>query len=145
MNYPLQGSCHCGNLAVRLELSRDPADYTPRACDCTFCRRHGAAYISDPHGRLAIHCRSDADSQRYRHGSSTVDFLLCRCCGVLTCVLWKDGGITYAALNAQILDNPVTLGAPQPASPAQLPLPERKERWRKLWFADVRITRDTMD
>ncbi|MFV3333404.1 GFA family protein [Pseudomonas sp. NY15437] len=145
MNPLLQGSCHCGSLAVRTELSHDPADYTPRACDCDFCRKHGAAYISDAQGQLAIHCRSAADSLRYRQGSGTVEFLLCRRCGVLTAALWEDAGKTYAALNVQILDNPATLGAPQPASPRQLPLNERKERWRKLWFADVRITRDTTD
>jgi len=145
MPHPLQGSCHCGNLSVVVELSRDPADYTPRACDCDFCRKHGAAYLSDPLGSLSIHCRSDTDSLRYRQGSGTVEFLLCRGCGVLISALWEDQGQSFAALNAQILDNPGTLGAPQPASPRQLPLEERKKRWRKLWFADVRITQDTPD
>lgn len=145
MPQPLQGSCHCGNLSVRAELSRAHSEYTPRACDCDFCRKHGAAYISDPQGKLAIHCHSADDSLRYRQGSGTVEFLVCRRCGVLASALWEDGGQTFAALNAQILDNPATLGASQPASPRQLPLEERKERWRKLWFADVRITQDTTD
>lgn len=145
MHHPFQGSCHCGNLSVRGEFSRDPRDYTPRACDCTFCRKHGAAYLSDPNGTLSIHCQSAAETLRYRQGSGTVEFLLCRRCGVVAGVVWSDENQTYAALNAQILDNPAILAAPQPASPAQMPLPERKARWRKLWFANVRITQDTTD
>lgn len=74
-----------------------------------------------------------------------MEFLLCLGCGVVVGVLWEDAGTTYAALNAQILDNHAILGATQPASPAQLPLQERMARWRKLWFADVRITQDTTD
>ncbi|MCP8465610.1 hypothetical protein NK553_16800 [Pseudomonas sp. ZM23] len=64
---------------------------------------------------------------------------------MLACTLWQDEGKTFAALNAQILDNPATLGASQPASPRQLPLDERKARWRRLWFADVSIPRETTD
>lgn len=64
---------------------------------------------------------------------------------MLTSGLWDDDGKTYAALNARIRDNPATLGASQPASPRQLPLEERKERWRELWFANVHITQDTLD
>ncbi|WP_152222726.1 GFA family protein [Pseudomonas sp. SCB32] len=141
----IQGHCHCANISVQAELSRKPDQFTPRACDCDFCRKHGAAYISDAQGKLSIQCRSAANALRYHQGSGTVDFLLCRHCGVLVAALWEDNGRTYAALNAQILDNPATLGAPQPASPRLLPLQERMARWRTLWFADVRITQDTMD
>ena len=145
MHQPFSASCPCGNLSVRGEFSRPANEYTPRACDCEFCRKHGATYVSDPEGALAIHCRSSADTLRYRQGSGTAEFLLCRRCGVLAGVLWSDEGKSYAALNARILDNPATLGAAQPASPRQLPLDERKDRWRRLWFADVRITQDTTD
>ena len=44
----LAGGCHCGKLKVEFETGIDPADFSPRACDCSFCTKHGAAYISDP-------------------------------------------------------------------------------------------------
>lgn len=90
MNYPLEGGCHCGNLRINAELSRAPAGINPRACDCGFCRKHGAAYISDARGKLAIHVLSSDHTLHYRQGSGTVDFLLCRRCGVLACTLWQD-------------------------------------------------------
>ena len=41
----LSGACHCGALRLQLTLPGDPADYAPRACDCDFCRKHGAAFF----------------------------------------------------------------------------------------------------
>jgi len=35
-----QGGCHCGNIHVRLRLSKPPADNPLRACTCSFCRSH---------------------------------------------------------------------------------------------------------
>ncbi len=50
----LSGACHCGALRLQLTLPGDPADYAPRACDCDFCRKHGAAFVSHPTGALRI-------------------------------------------------------------------------------------------
>jgi len=50
----LRGGCHCGNLKVALETSLDPSVLQLRACQCSFCRRHGAVTTSDPAGRLLV-------------------------------------------------------------------------------------------
>src|SRR5450756_2542718 len=46
----VSGGCHCGNITVDLELTAEPETYHPRVCDCDFCRKHGAASLSDTKG-----------------------------------------------------------------------------------------------
>ena len=57
MHVQLSGGCHCGNLRLQVELTRIPGEYSPRACDCDFCCKHGAAWLSDPQGSLRISVR----------------------------------------------------------------------------------------
>lgn len=137
MSHLLNGSCHCANIRVHVGLSREPHDYQPRACDCGFCQRHGAAYISDAAGSLAIEWREEPG--RYRHGSRNAEFLFCRQCGVLVGVTLEADGRTFAALNIRVLDGQPDFAATAPASPQQLPPEQRIERWKKLWFADVAL------
>ena len=77
-----QGGCHCGNLRLTLRLTRAPAEVRLRACGCGFCRAHATRTTSDPAGSLAIRVADPALLERYRFGSSTADFLICRRCGV---------------------------------------------------------------
>jgi len=77
-----EGGCHCGNLRLRLHLTRPPAEYATRSCSCSFCRAHATRTLSDPDGRVEIRARDWALVERYRFGSGTADFLLCRTCGV---------------------------------------------------------------
>lgn len=53
-----------------------------RACYCSFCRSHGAITTSDPAGTLAFRSADATRVQRYRFGSRSADFLICRDCGV---------------------------------------------------------------
>jgi hypothetical protein len=76
------GGCHCGNLRLRLELTRPPAEYATRSCSCSFCRAHATRTVSDPGGRVEIRANDWSRIERYRFGSGTADFLLCRTCGV---------------------------------------------------------------
>jgi len=131
----VSGGCHCGNILVELELSRPANTYNPRACDCTFCRKHGAAYISDPQGRLDIRIKSEGDSRFYRQGSGTAECLLCGVCGVLVGALYRENNRIYAAINAQVVDAPTAFGAEQTASPKALAQPDKVNRWRDIWFS----------
>jgi hypothetical protein len=136
----VKGSCHCGNIALELELTRLPEGYAPRACDCGFCRKHGAAYVSDPQGALQIRI-SDADAAgRYRHGSGQAEMLICKNCGVLLGALFADGAKRYATVNASALDPGVRFGEATVVSPQTLPAGDKVARWQKIWFADVRIS-----
>ncbi|MEJ0015510.1 MAG: hypothetical protein WDN25_02905 [Acetobacteraceae bacterium] len=76
------GGCHCGNLMVRLTLSRSPAEMPVRSCSCSFCRSHGTRTVSDRDGTADIAAADWNLVERYRFGSRTADYLLCRRCGV---------------------------------------------------------------
>ncbi len=133
----LQGSCHCGQLHLEFSIGQDPATIAPRACDCSFCQKHGAAYISDPAGRLTVAESRPGTLREYQQGSNTAQFLICGNCGVLVAVIFRHNSRIYGAANASCLDGPTGLGKPVPASPQSLSPEEKVSRWLKLWVPDV--------
>lgn len=139
--HELKGSCHCGNVCVELALTRLPNEYNPRACDCDFCRKHGASYVSDPNGSLVVHVRDEKFLHRYRQGSNTADMVLCGNCGVLIGGAYKTAENVFAAINVMIIDGEVTFGKVKPVSPKELNAAEKVGRWTELWFANVLFDR----
>lgn len=135
----LGGGCHCGRLRVAFSTVLDPAGITPRACDCSFCQKHGAAYVSDPAGQLSISIAAPDDLHRYRQGSNTAEFLFCGHCGVLVAVVLDHDGRTHGAVNARCLDATTRLGNAVTASPQQLAAAEKVDRWLRLWIPDVEL------
>ena len=135
----LRGSCHCGNIAVSAGLTRVPQQCQPRACDCTFCRKHGAAWLSDPQGSLEIHIADAGDLSRYRQGAAIAEMLLCRRCGVLVAALWQ-GPSLYGVVNARVLDAREEFPPAQPVSPQRLSSEAKASRWQSIWFPRVRLT-----
>jgi len=133
------GGCDCGNLSVEMELSEPSDSYRPRACDCRFCRKHAAAYVSDPKGSLRIKVRETELLGRYRQGSGTADFLLCARCGVLVGVTYQEGERCYATVNVQAIGDGTTFVSPTVVSPKALAIDERVQRWKQLWFSNVRL------
>jgi hypothetical protein len=134
----LAGGCHCGNITVRVELEHAPDACAPRACDCEFCRKHGAAWVSDPRGSLSILIRDERDASRYAQGDRLAEMLLCRNCGVLVGALWREQRL-YGVVNAAVLDAPVAFAAVQRVSPRTLPADAKTSRWQSIWFADVTV------
>lgn len=98
------GRCHCGNIEVAFEPRQDASELQIRECACSFCRRHGAAGVSGPAGKLEITLRIPADVSRYRFALRTADFLVCRTCGVYVAAVCAIENVTYAVLNANVLD-----------------------------------------
>ncbi|MBI2308162.1 MAG: aldehyde-activating protein [Rhodocyclales bacterium] len=133
----LKGKCHCGNIRIDIELSKAPAEYAPRACDCEFCRKHGASYISDPHGSLRIEVMDSQRLGRYRQGSETAECLICTGCGVLVGVTYRDGERLYATINSRAIDNDIGFGEALSVSPKVLSADEKIRRWKALWFSNV--------
>jgi hypothetical protein len=133
------GGCHCGNIRVDLELTRAPGTYIPRACDCDFCRKHGAAYVSDAHGSVLIRIKDPGKSGKYRQGSGLAEFLLCKNCGVLVGVLHRGEHGLYAAVNVNATDVRTDFGTEQPVSPKNLSGSEKTQRWQEIWFANVKL------
>jgi hypothetical protein len=131
-----QGGCHCGALRWTFATERALAAFTPRACDCDFCTRHRAAWVSDAQGTLRI--EGSANAKRYRQGSAQADFLSCRECGVLVAVTCPDqDGRLRGAVNRNSFDRRDLLGADAIASPQQLPAEAKLARWSQLWTPAV--------
>ena len=136
----LSGSCHCGRVSVEFSTVQELAALHPRACDCSFCCKHGAAWISDPAGALSISARGAASLREYRQGSEAARFLLCSHCGVLVAVIYAQDGRIHGAVNAGCLDGEPGLGDSVSASPQRLSAEEKISRWLQVWVPDVVLT-----
>jgi len=132
-------SCHCGNITVEAIFTNDLSTYTPRACDCDFCIKNGAAYISDPEGKLSIKVENSEDASWYKQGANLVELLICKNCGVMVAVTFTDSEIVYGGLNSRTLVNRDALASPQTASPKLLSPSEKITRWKEIWFRGVTI------
>ena len=133
----VNGGCYCGNIRIQASFSRDLASYNPRACDCDFCLKHAAAYVSDPLGRLRMEIRHELEVNRFRQGSNTAEMLLCRTCGVLVGALYREPNRLFGTLNAKALDARGSFGPEKTVSPKLLPTDQKVQRWCDLWFPDV--------
>lgn len=134
------GGCHCG--ALRWEFTSDKPLHAvaPRACDCDFCRRHRAAWVSDSDGRLSI--RGDrARLRRYRQGSQQAEFLLCGECGVLVAVVAQDADGIIGAVNRNAFDVPAQFSNETVVSPRLLAANAKLARWAQVWMP-VELTID---
>jgi hypothetical protein len=131
----LRGACHCRNLAVVLETSLDPRTLPLRACQCSFCRRHGGITTSDPAGRLVVEVREAGEIQRYRFALGITDFLLCRRCGVYVAATMETPAGTLGVLNVNVLDEREPFA--RPATPMEYgaeSVASREDRRTKVWM-----------
>ncbi len=124
---------------MQATLTRDVQDYAPRACDCDFCRKHGAAWLTDPAGSLRLHQRGSDAAVHYRQGSDQAEFLLCAHCGVLVMATYRSDGRLFAALNVRAIEGAPAFAPEQVAQPRLLSAQDKPLRWQQLWFADVSI------
>ena len=122
------GQCHCG--ALRVEFETD-APLAPRACQCSFCRKHHARSVSDPAGSAVIALGPDA--VRYRFGNGSADFLICGRCGVYLGAVQEIDGRLYAVLNLTAFDDPREELAGVPMDYEDETGAERTARRRARW------------
>jgi hypothetical protein len=101
----IRGSCHCGNISFRLDWSPDPREIPARACDCTFCTKHGGLWTSNPDGALEVSVREPAKMSKYAFGTKTASFHVCAACGAVPLVTSEIDGRTYAVVNVNAFDN----------------------------------------
>mgnify|MGYP002816531393 CR=1 FL=1 len=130
----LTGTCHCGNLNVSFETELDPAGMVPRACQCSFCRRHSTAAVSDPAGTLTFRAADPAQLNRYTFGLRSTEFLICRTCGVYVGAFMPDGDGAFANVMAGVLDARDEITQPPvPVHRSQENFEERQARRRIQW------------
>ncbi len=101
-----EGGCHCGNLGFVFEASAPLEVLGLRACQCSFCRAHGARTTSDPNGTIRVSVRDESKLSRYRFGLKTADFLVCSACGVYIGAVMQDGDHRWMTVNANTFRQP---------------------------------------
>jgi hypothetical protein len=119
----IQGQCHCGNLAFELSTEVSESQIEPRACDCTFCRTHGAKNWSDPNGKTIIRVKERRSLQKYTFALMTADFFICRVCGAYLGAVLRDEDGMWSTVNMRL-----TRFHDLPASLASYGSEEAKER-----------------
>jgi len=101
----VRGKCHCGNIAFSLSWEPDPAEIQARACDCTFCTKHGGVWTSNPRGALKIKMEEPKLVSAYAFGTRTAEFHVCARCGVVPVVTSRIDGRVYAVVNVNAFEN----------------------------------------
>jgi hypothetical protein len=124
------GGCHCGLLAFEFHSSKP---LTPRACDCSFCRKHGVRSVSDADGRAIIRLESDGAALRYRFGLATADFLICGTCGVYVAAVIDIENKCYSVLSLNAFADPHLDIDATPMSYDGETVGSRAERRQRVW------------
>lgn len=133
------GSCYCKNISVTFTSTVSGSQLEPRSCDCDFCRKHGATYISDPNGSLDVIINNQNQINNYTQGSGTAKFVICQSCGVLAFVKYCTDNSIYATVNARILDDISSFKDSVVVSPRKLTKEEKISRWSKIWISQVTV------
>ncbi|MEM7293847.1 MAG: aldehyde-activating protein [Pseudomonadota bacterium] len=132
-----RGRCYCGNVSFLVDTEIDLKQFSPRACDCSFCEKHAAAYFSDPDGALEIDVRRRDSLAHLKIGSGIADFLVCRDCGVLVGATVELDGNLHGTINSRIFDAGIQFNSIVSVSPKLLSDEEKKARWKSAWFTNV--------
>jgi hypothetical protein len=129
----LDGACHCGALRVRFLSTLPVNQIQVRACQCSFCRTHGALSVSDPKGKLIFEVTKPGALVRYRFGLKLSDFLICARCGAYLGVYMEDPGGALGVLNLNVLKErdrfPAPLAMVYEGESANDRLQRRRARW----------------
>lgn len=136
-----EGGCHCGRLRVSFTTAHPATDLPLRACQCTFCRRHGGLTTSDPDGEIVLTLAEVPTGGWYRFGTGVTDFWICARCGVYVGAYVEVGGRGRAVVNIRALDAAREFTqSPAPMDYGQETRDGRLERRGRVWSpARVRI------
>ncbi|OQO15100.1 hypothetical protein B0A48_00482 [Cryoendolithus antarcticus] len=74
---PLKATCHCG--VVTLEVPHRPREINE--CQCTICRRYGAAWAYYPPKEVKITVKDGSPTKAYVWGDKESEFHFCSVCG----------------------------------------------------------------
>lgn len=127
------GSCHCGAARFSFSASRQPARWPIRACQCSFCRAHGARTTSDAQGSVAFDLAEPAALQRYRFGTRSADFLICGRCGVYLAAVITTADGQFATLNVNAIRDSLPLQEAVPVSYEGESVEQREARRAQRW------------
>jgi hypothetical protein len=101
----IEGACHCGNIAYEFAWPDDAPHIPARACDCTFCTKHGGVWTSHPHASLRLAIANPNAVSVYEFGTKTAQFHVCSKCGVVPLVTCRLEGKLHAVVNVNTFSN----------------------------------------
>jgi len=137
----IRGGCHCGNIRFALTWRPEPSHIEARACNCSFCLKHGGLWTACPGGMLEVTRRDPGRVQAYRFGTATAEFHVCRDCGVVPVVTSDIGGRRYAVVSVHAFEAVApSFIRPAPASFAGESTEQRLQRRERGWIPDVRFS-----
>lgn len=126
-----QGGCHCQAIRIAFETDKPVA---PRACQCSFCRRHSARSVSDPDGSATI--KLAVEPIRYRFGAHTADYVICPRCGIYVGAMAELDGELFVTLNLNAFDDPrlelKAVAISYDGEDAETKGARRRDRWTPL-------------
>ncbi|WP_419910686.1 GFA family protein [Hoeflea sp.] len=128
-----RGGCHCGNISLTFSTAAVPEHMTPIACQCSFCRKHNVLAVADAAGLLDLRIASDADTNRYRFGLATAEYLICRTCGVYVAALTTDPPVRALIVVNCLDDRDRFTAAPIRADYSNETAEQRKARRQRNW------------
>ena len=131
--HEFKGSCHCGAIVFTFRSSRSPGSWRVRACQCGFCRRHGARTTSDPAGSVSFRISDESQLQRYRFGLRTAEFMICRRCGVYVAAVLTASRGRFATVNVNALDEQLHMPEATPISYGGETPEQRRQRRERNW------------
>jgi hypothetical protein len=117
---------------VRFRTEIAPSAWSIRACQCSFCRCHGALSASDPNGKIAFAVTDAHWMRRYRFGRKTADFLICARCGVYVGARFDSDKGRFGIVNVRVLPT-ASWAAPQPMEYEGEALEARSTRREARW------------
>ena len=137
----ITGKCHCGNIAFELDWEGESPEIPARACECSFCVKHGGVWTSNPSATLAVAIANAGLLSKYAFGTRTATFYVCSQCGAVPLVTSDIADHLYAVVNVNAFEN---------VDPSRLrrgaanfegeDVESRLARRRRNWIAHVRIT-----
>ena len=130
----MDGGCHCGRLRVSFTTEKVTAELPLRACQCSFCRRHGGLTTSDPDGEVVLSVGEIPAGGWYRFAMGMTDFWVCPRCGVYVGAFVETGGQGRAVVNVRVLEAAGEFTqAPAPMDYGQETREGRLDRRARVW------------
>ncbi|HKA42807.1 MAG TPA: hypothetical protein VKF40_12530 [Burkholderiales bacterium] len=134
----IYGKCHCGNVSFSLTWEPTPAEIRVRACDCSFCTKHGGVWTSNPAGALEVAVKDRSLVSKYAFGTRTAEFHICTRCGIVPVVTSRIDDHLYAVVNVNTFEGiDPSLLRRTPVSFDGEGEDSRLARRKRSWIADV--------
>lgn len=134
----IHGSCHCGNISFELDWKAD--DIAARACDCSFCVKHGGLWTSSPAAAIQVTVKQPADVTKYTFGTATAVFHICSRCGIVPLATSEIDGRLYAVVSVNAFNGvDPALVRRAPASFEGEDTGSRLARRKRGWIGSVRF------